>query len=82
MATMLRRAAGTGVKPRLEPRLHPGIEAITLHGFELPDNHSPDFRGNWYAFTVGSIRVLSLNNDDVCLQDGGFSAFRRAPAAL
>ena len=32
--------------------------------------------GNWYAFTVGSIRVISLNNDDVCLQDGAFSAFR------
>jgi hypothetical protein len=45
--------------------------------FELPDNHSSDFRGNWYAFTVGSIRVISLNNDDVCLQDGGFSAYRR-----
>jgi len=45
--------------------------------FELPDNGSPGFRGNWYAFTVGSIRVISLNNDDVCLQDGGFSAFRR-----
>ena len=45
--------------------------------FELPDNGSADFRGNWYAFTVGSIRVISLNNDDVCLQDGAFSAFRR-----
>src|SRR6516162_7030118 len=45
--------------------------------FELPDNGSADFRGNWYAFTVGSIRVISLNNDDVCLQDGGFSGFRR-----
>jgi hypothetical protein len=45
--------------------------------FELPDNGSDQFRGNWYAFTVGSIRVISLNNDDVCLQDGGFSAFRR-----
>ncbi len=45
--------------------------------FELPDNHSSDFRGNWYAFTVGSIRVISLNNDDVCLQDGAFSAYRR-----
>jgi hypothetical protein len=45
--------------------------------FEVPDNGSPEFRGNWYAFTVGSIRVISLNNDDVCLQDGGFSAFRR-----
>jgi hypothetical protein len=45
--------------------------------FELPDNGSPEFRGNWYAFTVGSIRVISLNNDDVCLQDGAFSAYRR-----
>jgi len=45
--------------------------------FELPDNGSDEFRGNWYAFTVGTIRVISLNNDDVCLQDGGFSAFRR-----
>ena len=45
--------------------------------FELPDNGSADFRGNWYAFTVGSIRVISLNNDDVCLQDGAFSAYRR-----
>jgi hypothetical protein len=45
--------------------------------FELPDNGSAAFRGNWYAFTVGPIRVISLNNDDVCLQDGAFSAFRR-----
>jgi hypothetical protein len=45
--------------------------------FELPDNGSADFRGNWYAFTVGSIRVISVNNDDVCLQDGGFSGYRR-----
>ena len=45
--------------------------------FELPDNGSPEFRGNWYSFTAGPIRVISINNDDVCLQDGGFSAFRR-----
>jgi Calcineurin-like phosphoesterase/Purple acid Phosphatase, N-terminal domain len=45
--------------------------------FELPDNGSPEFRGNWYAFTAGPIRVISINNDDVCLQDGAFSAFRR-----
>jgi hypothetical protein len=45
--------------------------------FTVPDNGSKDFRGNWYAFTVGSIRVISLNNDDVCLQDGAFSAYRR-----
>ena len=45
--------------------------------FALPDNGSDKFRGNWYAFTVGSIRVISLSNDDVCLQDGAFSAYRR-----
>jgi len=45
--------------------------------FALPDNGSASFKGNWYAFTVGSIRVISLNNDDVCLQDGAFSAYRR-----
>ncbi len=45
--------------------------------FELPDNGSPGFRGNWYAFTVGPMRVISINNDDACLQDGGFSAYRR-----
>jgi 3',5'-cyclic AMP phosphodiesterase CpdA len=45
--------------------------------FELPDNGSAGFRGNWYAFTVGSVRVISLHNDDVCLQDGGFSTYRR-----
>ena len=45
--------------------------------FELPGNGSVGFEGNWYAFTVGAIRVLSINNDDVCLQDGGFSTYRR-----
>lgn len=28
-------------------------------------------RGLWYAFTAGSVHVISLNNDDVCYQDGG-----------
>ncbi|CQD23532.1 metallophosphoesterase [Mycolicibacterium conceptionense] len=27
----------------------------------------------WYAFTAGAVRVISLNNDDVCYQDGGNS---------
>ena len=45
--------------------------------FSLPDNGSREFQGNWYAFTVGPIRVVSINNDDVCLQDGAFSAYRR-----
>lgn len=45
--------------------------------FELPGNGSAAFRGNWYAFTVGPIRVITLGNDDVCLQDAGFSGIRR-----
>jgi hypothetical protein len=33
-------------------------------------------RGLWYAFTAGSVRVVSLANDDVCYQDGGDSYVR------
>jgi hypothetical protein len=40
--------------------------------FSLPNNgEPPEFRGLWYTFRAGSVRVVSLNNDDVCLQDGG-----------
>lgn len=40
--------------------------------FALPDSgSSPELRGLWYSFTAGSVRVISLNNDDVALQDGG-----------
>ena len=45
--------------------------------FALPPNGSTGFGGLWYAFTAGSVRVISLNNDGVCLRDGGFSTFRR-----
>jgi 3',5'-cyclic AMP phosphodiesterase CpdA len=42
--------------------------------FEVPESGSdPQFRGLWYAFTAGSVRVISLNNDDVCIEDGGDS---------
>ena len=45
--------------------------------FALPDSGSdPEVRGLWYAFTAGSVRVISLNNDDVCIQDGGDSYVR------
>jgi hypothetical protein len=30
-------------------------------------------RGLWYAFTAGSVRVISIANDDICYQDGGSS---------
>ncbi|HKS98163.1 MAG TPA: metallophosphoesterase family protein [Rugosimonospora sp.] len=40
--------------------------------FTLPGNGGDAaFAGLWYAFTVGSVRVISLQNDDVALQDGG-----------
>jgi len=45
--------------------------------FDLPGNGTPAFRGNWYAFTAGPVRFVALHNDDVCLQDGGFSGVRR-----
>ena len=45
--------------------------------FALPDSGSdPELRGLWYAFTAGSVRVISLANDDVCYQDGGNSYVR------
>jgi len=33
-------------------------------------------RGLWYAFTAGSVRVISIANDDVAYQDGGDSYVR------
>jgi hypothetical protein len=33
-------------------------------------------RGLWYAFTVGSMRVVSIANDDIVYQDGGSSYVR------
>ncbi|WP_267422671.1 metallophosphoesterase family protein [Methylobacterium sp. GC_Met_2] len=33
-------------------------------------------RGLWYAFTAGSVRVISIANDDVTYQDGGDSYVR------
>ncbi|MFD5124090.1 purple acid phosphatase family protein [Streptomyces sp. NPDC058385] len=45
--------------------------------FALPDNGGdPETNGLWYAFTVGSVRVVSLANDDVAYQDGGNSYIR------
>ena len=40
--------------------------------FTVPDSgSSQELRGLWYSFTAGSVRVISLNNDDVAFQDGG-----------
>ena len=41
--------------------------------FAVPpvSGQTTDTRGLWYSFTAGSVHVISLNNDDVCYQDGG-----------
>ena len=40
--------------------------------FKLPGNgDAAELAGLWYAFTAGSVRVISVQNDDVALQDGG-----------
>jgi 3',5'-cyclic AMP phosphodiesterase CpdA len=45
--------------------------------FTVPDSGSDDqFRGLWYSFTAGSVRVITLNNDDICFQDAGNSYIR------
>ena len=46
--------------------------------FALPETegHTDTTRGLWYAFTVGSVRVVSLANDDIIYQDGGNSYVR------
>lgn len=48
-----------------------GFEAYQSY-FSLPTPAGdPQTRGLWYAFTAGSVRVISLANDDVAYQDGG-----------
>jgi hypothetical protein len=40
--------------------------------FKLPSTETDrELAGLWYSFTVGSVHVISLQNDDICLQDGG-----------
>ncbi|BEP16319.1 metallophosphoesterase [Acidothermaceae bacterium B102] len=41
--------------------------------FSVPatPGQTDETKGLWYAFTVGSVRVISISNDDVCLQNGG-----------
>jgi hypothetical protein len=46
--------------------------------FSVPEaeGQSDLTRGLWYAFTAGSVRVISIANDDVCYQDAGNSYVR------
>ena len=54
-----------------------GYQAYQTY-FSVPaaDGQTDVTRGLWYAFTVGSVRVISLANDDVAYQDGGNSYVR------
>ncbi|MFF9645065.1 purple acid phosphatase family protein [Kitasatospora aureofaciens] len=47
--------------------------------FTLPDStadRDQETRGMWYAFTVGSVRFISLANDDVAIQNSGETYLR------
>jgi hypothetical protein len=54
-----------------------GYQAYQTY-FCLPDaeGQTATTRGLWYAFTAGSVRIISLANDDVAYQDGGNSYVR------
>ena len=54
-----------------------GYQAYQTY-FSLPpaDGQTDVTRGLWYAFTAGSMRVISIANDDVCYQDAGNSYVR------
>ncbi len=54
-----------------------GYQAYQTY-FSVPpaDGQTDVTRGLWYAFTAGSVRVISIANDDICYQDGGSSYVR------
>ena len=54
-----------------------GYQAYQTY-FSVPeaDGQTDVTRGLWYAFTAGSVRVVSIANDDVCYQHGGDSYVR------
>jgi hypothetical protein len=48
-----------------------GLDAFQSY-FQVPSTETDDeLKGLWYSFTVGSVHVIVLQNDDNCLQDGG-----------
>jgi 3',5'-cyclic AMP phosphodiesterase CpdA len=48
-----------------------GLSAYQAY-FTLPSTETdPELAGLWYSFTAGSVRVISVQNDEVALQDGG-----------
>src|SRR5579883_1883432 len=54
-----------------------GYQAYQTY-FSLPEaaGQTEVTRGLWYAFTAGSVRVVSIANDDICYQDAGNSYVR------
>ena len=54
-----------------------GYQAYQTY-FSVPEaaGQTEATRGLWYAFTAGSVRVVSIANDDVAYQDGGDSYVR------
>ena len=54
-----------------------GYQAYQTY-FALPraEGQGDATRGLWYAFTVGSVRVITLANDDITYQDAGDSYVR------
>src|SRR5215831_13677690 len=70
-------AAGNHENERLDGR--PGLDPFNAYQtwFELPNSGSaPEFHGLWYTFRVGAVQVVSINNDDVCYQNGGNTYIR------
>jgi 3',5'-cyclic AMP phosphodiesterase CpdA len=49
----------------------PNGYASFLTRFTVPDNGLGELSGYFYAFTVGSVRFVVLQNDDVCYQNAG-----------
>lgn len=47
-----------------------GYRSFTTR-YALPGNGLGGLEGHFYAFTVGAVRFVVLQNDDVCLQNGG-----------
>jgi hypothetical protein len=54
-----------------------GYQAYQTYFSLPPATEQTDLtRGLWYAFTVGSARLISIANDDIAYQDGGNSYVR------
>jgi Calcineurin-like phosphoesterase/Purple acid Phosphatase, N-terminal domain len=48
-----------------------GLNAYQAYFSVPPTTTDAELSGLWYSFTVGSVHVIVVHNDDNCLQDGG-----------